>query len=75
MLRVDGLETNGDVLRLTSHGDGRIYRYLLARKGDTLAGYAVAIHQWRDDLYAGDVHADVHSRHAFRHPREPTANF
>ncbi len=41
-MRVDGLKTNDDVLRLTSHGDGRIYRYLLARKGNTLTGYALA---------------------------------
>lgn len=41
-MRIDGLDTNRDVLRLTSHGDGRIYRYFLARKGDTLTGYALA---------------------------------
>jgi hypothetical protein len=41
-MRIDGLETGGGVLRLTSHGDGRVYHYIVARHGDDLTGYAVA---------------------------------
>jgi tetratricopeptide (TPR) repeat protein len=63
-MRIDGLETDGGVLRLTSHGDGRVYHYILARHGDNLAGYAVAsvngAAAYTPVTFTREAHPDTH---------------
>ncbi|MGN6480606.1 hypothetical protein [Luteibacter sp.] len=41
-MRIDSVDRAHGLIRIDSHGDGRTYRYTLARHGNTLSGYLAA---------------------------------